>query len=375
MSRFPRRLQPLLFILLGLAILPAADAGNYRVVGYTAGWQPVQARHLGQIDVVNFAFAKLDAGRVTLDNPGRRALRRLVALKQAHPRLQVVISVGGWGAGGFSEAAATREGRQRFADSAAALVAQTGADGLDVDWEYPGHAEAGIVASPDDRANFTLLLAAVRASLDQIDAGRGDARHRLLTIAIADGMLVDGTDIAAIEPLLDWFNLMTYDFVNAMTPTTGHHSGLHAAAMAPGDARSASRAVRQFRAAGVPAHKLIVGVAFYGREFSGVAPAYNGRYQPFTAFAGMHAWPALKAAYINRAGYVRYWDETAQAPWLWNATTRHFISYDDPASIAAKAAWVRQQGLGGLMYWEQGLDPDGELLKAVRDGLDAAPGQ
>lgn len=366
-------LRPRFLLLPLLAVLacpPPAQAASaarehYRVVAYDTARHPIPAADVDRIDTLIFAFARPLDGRVTLAPAGRALLRQRIALKAAHPGLKVMVSVGGWGVGGFSEAAATAQGRQRFADSAAALLGETHADGLDVDWEYPGHHESGIASSPQDRADFTALLKTLRATLDR--AGHG--RHYLLTIAAADGPFVDGIDIAAVAPSLDWFNLMTYDFCNAMTPTTCNHTGLHASALAPADARTLARAVRQFLAAGVSPRKLVAGVAFYGREFADVDPAHHGLFQKYGHYQGGHDWPQLKAGFIGRNGYVRYWDAQAEAPYLWNAATRRFISYDDPESIAAKAAYAKAQHLGGLMYWEQGSDPDGELLRAVWQDL------
>jgi len=352
---------------------PAAAAvpPHSRIVGYATGWVPAQDKDAGKIDTLIFAFAKLIGGRVVLDPAGEDHLRQLTALKAAHPELRVAISVGGWGAGGFSEAAAGDAGRRAFADSAAQLIAAHGADGLDVDWEYPEHSEAGIRASPRDRANFTLLIEAIRASLDRAGASRGrtGANHYTLSIAAADGPFVGGIDIAAVAPYLDWFNLMTYDFVNSLTPTTGHHSGLHASRLTPAEARTTDRAVRQFLAAGVPPGKLVIGAAFYGREFADVQADHHGLYQHYGSYQGEHPWTELKANYINSSGFVRYWDAAAQAPWLWNTRLRRFISYDDPQSIAAKAAFIKSRHLGGIMYWEQSLDPSGELLEAAWRGL------
>lgn len=359
-------------LLAGCAYQPRQHvAWHYRVVGYDTAKNSIRAADIDKIDTLNFAFASLVDGQVVLDPDSTRRLQRLTALKATHPRLKVMVAVGGWGVGGFSEAASTAVGRQRFADSAAQLLVAHHADGLDVDWEYPGHADAGIKASPQDRDNFTLLLKDLRAALDRAGASQGRQGNDRYTLsaAVADGPFVSGIDIAAVEPYLDWFNLMTYDFVNSMTPTTGHHAALRASAQAPADARTAARAVRQFRAAGVPAHKLLIGAAFYGREFAGVNPARHGLYQTYARYQGEHAWPQLKADFINTNGYVRYWDEAAQAPYLWNAANGHFITYDDPQSLAAKAAWVRQQQLGGIMYWEQGHDPRGELLDALWQGL------
>ncbi|HET7931992.1 MAG TPA: glycoside hydrolase family 18 protein [Rhodanobacteraceae bacterium] len=351
--------------------LAARPVPHYRVIGYAVSWNPAQDKDLDKIDTLIFAFAKVQAGRVVLDTDAASRLKALIALKARDPGLKVDISVGGWGAGGFSEAARTAAGRQAFADSAAQLVATNHADGLDIDWEYPGRSDSGIASSPDDRRDFTLLLAAVRASLDRIGAthDRSGDRHYTLSIAVADGPFASGVDIAAVNHYVDWFNLMTYDFCNAMTPTTCHHAGLHASTLAPRAARTTDRAVQQYLAAGVPPQKLVIGVAFYGREFGGVKPAHDGLYQTYGKFLAFVPWPQLKADFIGKHGFVRHWDAQADAAWLWNAKTRVFISYDDPASIAAKAAFVKAHHLGGIMYWEQSLDPSDALLDAIARGL------
>jgi chitinase len=349
----------------------AAVSPHGRIVGYATGWDAAQDRDAGKIDTLIFAFAKLIEGRVAIDAAGEEHLRELTRLKATHSALKVTISVGGWGAGGFSEAAGSEAGRRAFAESAAQLVTSRDADGIDVDWEYPEHDESGIRASPQDRVNFTLLLKAIRTSLDEAGTahGRSGGNHFVLSIAAADGPFVSGIDIAAVAPYLDWFNLMTYDFVNSLTPLTGHHTGLHAGKLTPAGARTTQRAVQQFVAAGVPPGKLLIGAAFYGREFADARASQRGLYQRYGRYHGEHSWPDLKTNYIDRNGYVRYWDAAAQAPWLWNARTRHFISYDDPQSIAAKAAYVKALHLGGLMYWEQSLDPGDELLDAAWQGL------
>ncbi|MGH8124545.1 MAG: glycoside hydrolase family 18 protein [Rhodanobacteraceae bacterium] len=354
----------------------AASAQNipapYRVIGYVTHWNPAQNGDLDKIGTLIFAFAQVHDGRVTLSDAAAHNLAAVIALKVRDPELKVEISIGGWGAGGFSEAARAAAGRKLFAASAARMVAVNHADGLDIDWEYPGHHESGIASSPHDRRDFTLLLEAVRASLDRAGATRGRAgsNHYTLSIAVADGPFVSGVDIAAVNRYVDWFNLMTYDFCNSMTPTTCHHAGLHASRLAPADARTTDRAVRQFLAAGAPPDKLVIGAAFYGLEFRDVNPAHDGLYQPYAnKHVGDIPWPKLKADFIDKHGFVRHWDAQADAPWLWNAGKRTFVSYDDPESIAAKAAFVKARHLGGIMYWEQSLDPSDELLDAIWRGL------
>jgi len=369
----PKLVSALLLVLLLSACrsmparVPDVSAPHYRVVGYDVVKDGADHVDADKIDTLIFAFARVADNQVVLDPAASKRLHQLTMLKSAHAQLKVVLSVGGWGAGGFSEAASTQVSRQRFADSATKLLMDNDADGLDVDWEYPGHSESGIHSSPQDRSNLTLLLKGIHAALDV--AGQSKGRHYTLSMAIADGPFIDGIDIAAIAPYLDWFNLMTYDFVNSMTPTTGHHSGLHASPLTPTDARTTDRAVRQFLAAGVPPKKLLIGAAFYGREFDDVKPEHNGLYQAYGHYGTEHPWPQLEADFINRNGFVHHWDADAQAPYLWKPATRRFISYDDPQSIAAKAAYVKAQHLGGIMYWEQSEDPQNELLDAIWRGL------
>jgi len=369
----PKLVSALLLVLLLSACrsmparVPDVSAPHYRVVGYDVVKDGADHVDADKIDTLIFAFARVADNQVVLDPAASKRLHQLTMLKSAHAQLKVVLSVGGWGAGGFSEAASTQVSRQRFADSATKLLMDNDADGLDVDWEYPGHSESGIHSSPQDRGNLTLLLKGIRAALDV--AGQSKGCHYTLSMAIADGPFIDGIDIAAIAPYLDWFNLMTYDFVNSMTPTTGHHSGLHASPLTPTDARTTDRAVKQFLAAGVSPKKLLIGAAFYGREFDDVKPEHNGLYQTYGHYGTEHPWPQLEADFINRNGFVRHWDADAQAPYLWNPATRRFISYDDPQSIAAKAAYVKVQHLGGIMYWEQSEDPQNELLDAIWRGL------
>jgi chitinase len=127
--------------------------------------------------------------------------------------------------------------------------------------------------------------------------------------------------------------------------------------------------VQQYLAAGVPARKFVVGVPFYGRAFADVKAENDGLDQPYGSYAGDHPWPQLVADFIDRNGYARHWDATAEVPYLWNAQTRAFVSYDDPQSLKLKAGFVKSNGLGGMMYWEQSQDPDGQLLGVLSAAL------
>jgi chitinase len=110
-------------------------------------------------------------------------------------------------------------------------------------------------------------------------------------------------------------------------------------------------------------------VPFYGRAFARVHADNHGLDQPYAHYEGDYPWSRLVADFIDRNGYVRYWDATANVPYLWNAQTSVFISYDDPQSLAIKARFVKAHGLGGMMYWEQSQDLDGQLLGVLSTAL------
>jgi chitinase len=349
------------------------QALEYRLVGYVV--RDADPAHIAadKLTALNFAFAQIDDNGVVVLQRAADAdyLARLRALKSRNPRLKLLISVGGWGADGFSEAALSEASRSRFAENVAELIAHHQLDGIDVDWEYPGLADAGIRSRPEDKHNFTLMLQRLRERFDRL----AEEQHRrddpyLITAALADHEFVANIELARVGAILDWVNLMTYDFHGSLTKTTGHHSALHRSATSAPEERSVESAVAQFLAAGVPARKLVVGVPFYGKEFLDVNPVDHGLDQPFSGRVPVYPWPQLLADFIDRNGYVRYWDDAAQVPYLWNAQTHAFISYDDTQSLKLKAEYVKVHGLGGMMYWEQSLDPDdvleNELARELR---------
>lgn len=343
-----------------LAAVPAA-AADLRVVAYAIGWQNRPEIDPTQLTHINFAFGKIEGGKAVLPNAAVAGnLAYLRSLKTKNPRLKVLLSIGGWQAEGFSDAALSTQSREVFAESVVTLLREHSLDGVDIDWEYPGQSVAGIKSRPQDKQNFTALLKTLRAHLGS---------RYLLTIASADREYFDFTEMDKLHVYLDFINVMTYDFFNALTPTTGHHAGLYASPYAAPRDRNAAASINQHLAAGIPPDKLVLGVAFYGRGFAGVQPEHDGVNQPYERFEAAHPYAELVEQYIGRNGFVREWDERAQAPFLWNAQTRAFITYDDPQSIAVKAQYVRKHRLGGIMFWELSQDSRGALLDAIVNGL------
>jgi GH18 family chitinase len=369
-----QRAATLLTLLLaaGQAAVSAADVARPAVIAYVfprdRGLEPHEIR-AEELTHVNFAFANVVGGRVVEGSPrDAENLRVLTGLRQLHPHLKILVSVGGWTwSKGFSDAALTPKSRSTFVASAVDFVRRHDLDGFDVDWEYPGLPGDENPHRPEDKENFTALMAGLRAALDREGARRG--RHLLLTFAAgAFPDFLAHTEMAKVQASVDFVNLMTYDFrVAGPGEPAGHHANLYAH---PADPRkhSADGAVRDFLAAGVPASKLVLGVPFYGRAWEGVGSP-GGLYREGRPPSQRlnTSYPAL-AGLAGREGWVRAWDAAAQAPYLWNEAKQTFVTYEDDESLRLKSRYVREKGLGGVMFWEYHADRSGALL----DTLDAA---
>jgi chitinase len=327
----------------------------------------------GKLTHINYAFANIAGGKIIegFANDAKN-FEVLSGLRAGHPHLKILISVGGWTwSGGFSDMALTSESRGRFVDSAVKFVRRHNLDGVDIDWEYPGLPGIGNPYRPEDKQNFTALMAELRAALDK----EGEAQKRRYWLTFAAGANVpeclDHIEINKVQAVVDFVNLMTYDFREAESDSlAGHHSNLYGN---PADDKklSADRAVRDYLAAGVPPAKVVVGVPFYGHVWAEVKPVGNGLYQP-----GKPPQERIDASYgnlvaqlIGKNGYVRFWDKKSQAPYLWNASKRVFISYEDPESLRLKCGYIRGHKLGGVMFWEYYADPTGSLLDILYKSL------
>lgn len=343
------------------------------LLGYIAGWTdwsglPLE-RDAARLTHICYAFANILDGEVVLftersadqDHPRAvEGIAHLRGLRSRHPHLKLLISIGGWEAEGFSDAALTADSRARFAASAIRFMHLHGFDGIDLDWEYPSNAMAGIKARPEDQHNFTLLLAEIRQQLNAFAKEREEAY--LLSIAAGAGQYyLDGVEISAVAELCDFINLMTYDFYNGWAKRAGHHSNLFNTPSDP-EGDSCAKAVALFTANGVPAAKLVLGCAFYGRSL--LAPGLG---EAGVEKSNSSASYSQIVHELIPAGAVRHWDDAAKAPWL--QAGERFFSYEDEESIAHKMAFVKQQGLAGAFFWEYSEDRDGILMDALWEGL------
>ena len=285
---------------------------------------------------INYAFGTVNEtfNGVNIQDPDR--LRMIVGLKQQNPKLKVLLSIGGWTAGRFSEMAATKETRDAFAQDCKRIVDEFGLDGIDMDWEYPSSSEAGISSSPDDIDNFTLLMKELRRVLGQ---------DKLLTIAtICTAKYIDFKNCL---PYLDLVNVMSYDMSD---PNKQHHAALYPSPIS--GYCTASEAVEAHLKAGVPKDKLVMGMPFYGK----------GRRQD----KGVDEF--LRTGVLPK-GYTRQWSDEAKAEYIANKKGEFVWAYETVRSLTTKCQYILDNNLRGGMYWEYSADKTGEFSKVLSDML------
>lgn len=349
---------------------------DYRVVGYVHGPQGVDVDPLDAMRLthINYAFANVRDGGVVLEYDSDTAhLAQLRALKAHNPNLKILLSVGGWTwSENFSDAALTEASRATFARSAIALMVHHNLDGLDIDWEYPGQKGEDNVFRPEDKDNFTLLLKTLRTHLDRQsrrDGRRGNERYELTIATGASATYLAHTNLREAQVYLDGVNIMTYDFYGSWTTHTGHHANLYPSARELYAGTSVVAAVERHLDAGVPREKLVVGTAFYGYGWTNVQAANQGLYQPYEGEATAYGFDTLTNTFIDQNGFVAHWDDEAKAPYLWNADSTQFISYENERSLRYKADFVKDKGLAGVMYWAHSHNADGRLLQVLHQTL------
>ncbi|WP_326556566.1 glycoside hydrolase family 18 protein [Micromonospora sp. NBC_01796] len=324
------------------------------------------------------------------DAPGQALngnFNQLAKLKAKHPDLKVLISLGGWSwSTYFSNAAATDASRKAFVSSCIDLYLKgnlpgtapgTAAgvfDGIDLDWEWPGSAgEPGNVIRAEDKQNFTKLLAEFRKQLDAY--GKKQREHYELTafLPAAPATIDAGFEGNKIFKYLDFATVQGYDFHGGWDARANQQSALRVPAGAPDNPDfSVEVAINAWLDRGAPARKLVLGVPYYGRGWTGITGGGNGLFGPATGpapatfEAGYEDYKVLKNLAGN--GYTVHRDLRAGHAWLFDGTT--LWTYDDPAVVLQKALYIRTKGLGGAMIWSlDGDDDNASLTRTLSLGL------
>ncbi len=345
-----------------------------RVILCVPGWKNVAKSGIDVTYVthINYGYVRVsEDGSPSLANPGdEKNLYYLTSLKEKNPRLKILLRVGGWnGSKYFSDVVRTDSSRRKFTGRLVVMVAMYNLDGVDIDWEYPGQIGAGNRYLPEDQWNYSLLLEDLRVALNRMAFLKNDNQHYLLTIdAGANSNWLDHVAIEDIVPLVDFINVMTYDYYGEWDNRTGLVSNLYESSCEP-YGNSVNQSVRLFEQAGVPPGKIVISGIFYGRWWSRVEKINNGLCQVARGGGGRWDYHVIVDSVMKVPGYKLLWDKKAKAPYLWNDREAVFVSYENPRSLREKAMYLKKKKLGGIMLYESGGDRNGELLKAVHNGL------
>jgi len=370
---------------------PQVKAGS-KVVGYFTEWGTYDRKYYvknietsgsaARLTHINYAFGNVTGGKCamgdsyaatdraytaaesvdgvadTWDQPLRGNFNQLLKLKKKHPGLKVLWSFGGWTwSGGFGEAA---RNPAAFAQSCYDLVKNSRwagvFDGIDIDWEYPN--ACGNTCDTSGREAFKNVMAALRSKF-----GSGSLVTAAITADATSGGKIDAANYAGAAQYVDWYNPMTYDYFGAWDAAgpTAPHSPLNSYSGIPKAGFHTSATIAKLRSLGVPASKLLLGIGFYGRGWTGVTQAAPGGTATGPAAGtyeqGIEDYKVLKTK-CPATGTV---GGTAYAK-----CGSDWWSYDTPATIGTKMAYKNQQGLGGTFFWElSGDTANGELIKAI----------
>ena len=331
----------------------------------------------------------------------------ILKLKQLHPNLQTVISLGGASAAeaqAFSTAASTDAGRKALVSSCinmfvvgnvgsdwnGAITAPGLFDGFNIDWEFPAAA---------DKQNFTLLLEEFRNELNALSAMTGK-KYVLSFDGPAGAQNYSNIDLRSAAKQVDFITIDGYNYAGTWESTTNHASPLFDSRQDPsfGQDLDIEDTVAAYLKAGVPPQKYLMGVPLYGAGWTGVPNKNHGLYQTSTGASavplaggtglctdlsgntpgcdtlltpGAATYSTLST--LTKNGYKSYFDIDRIATWLYNPTSGTFFTYDDPDTAFLKAAYINFRvpgGLGGAFVWAvKDDDANGTMVKTLALGL------
>ena len=299
---------------------------------------------------------------------------QLRRFKELNPEVNLGFALGGWTLSDeFSTAYATQEGRDKFVSETVRIFETYDFfNVVDFDWEYPGGGgKAGNAVSASDGANFELVLRDLRTALDDLSARTG--RDFEVSIATAGGEeKLANLNLEGIDPYVDFYNVMTYDFHGGWENVTGHQAAM------TGDANNydVTGAVDVFENAGIELSKVVMGAPAYTRAWGNVADGGTFGYQQ--PGSGRDATGSFEAGVYDYKDVLNdvvtgtrnlYWDDDNKAAFLYDGD--EWSSMETTATIAGKAAYVEEKGLGGMMFWALSNDAEGEasLVEAADDLL------
>jgi len=328
---------------------------------------------LSRINIINYCFFQISndgeaySGNYDMDIKNDMIHYVNNDLKEKYPHLKIILSIGGTkGSKNFKYFLSSSYTRNKAAQSIVKVVIDNKFDGLDVDWEFP---------KSEEEAGYLL------AFLKKIREYMGYEKY----LTLSSSALTDRYYglVPEMEPLLNWFNLMTYHYSGYWDKYSGFNAPLYSADSDLNRQKDSDFTVDSYLAEGVPAKKLILGAPFIGQAWKVESSSNNGYNQPGDAnifgekcnpnYEGFWSYRSLREEGIltskrsTSSEWVRTWHDDVRSPTLFNKSTKIYISYDDVDSMCDRARYVKKKRIGGIMVWEAGQDYNRELLDGILD--------
>ncbi|EUJ47766.1 glycosyl hydrolase family 18 protein [Paenilisteria rocourtiae] len=327
-------------------------------------------------------------------------LNAIQDLRAKNPNMKIGISIGGWSkSGDFSAIGENATARANFVSNVMKFIKYTNMDFVDLDWEYPASVRAADLvdnkndegtpnAKPADKQNYITLLQDLRTALDKQGVDVKKKYELSVALPASQGLLASGVDVAKLFNVVDFANIMTYDMNGAWTPNSAHHTALYGNPADPNYSSgfSVDQTVQYLKSQGAASDKIVVGAAFYSRGWNkveaGTSTTQPGLFQPATKnnkdadqsatygapnekplatgdggrAGGVWAYKSIDALKAKSPTLVEYWDDVAKAPYLYSKTTGEFYTFENVRSVTAKAQYVKDNNLGGMISWMQSQD-------------------
>ncbi|WP_085538636.1 glycosyl hydrolase family 18 protein [Burkholderia pseudomallei] len=319
----------------------------------------------------------------TASSPLKGVMGQMLAAKKRNPDLKILPSIGGWTLSDPFFHLDNSANRKVFVNSVEQFLRTWKFfDGVDIDWEFPGGGGANPkLGKATDGATYVTLMKELRAMLDRLGA-EYDKKYELTSAIGAGKDKIDRVDYKEAAKYMDYIFDMTYDYYGAWSMTDlGHQTALYSPKWRPDTNYTTDNSIKALLAQGVEPKKLVVGAAAYGRGWTGVSGYTDGN--PFTGTAkgphkgqwepGILDYKKIKSEMLGANGggingYEYHYDQTAEAPYVFNKSTGDLVTFDDPRSVQAKGDYVRKHQLGGMFSWEIDAD-NGDVLNAMHAGL------
>jgi len=286
-------------------------------------------------------------------------------LKKKYPHLKIILTIGGTeGSKNFKYFLEHYSTLKKAAKSISNVVIDKNFDGLDIDWEFP--------ETEEEANNLVTFIKKIREYMGY---------DKILTISASALTYRYYGNIPEMEPLLDWFNLMTYHYSGYWDKYSGYNAPLYAPKSDKNEQKDSNYTVESYLNEGVPHRKLVLGAPFMGQAWKVESSDHNGYNQVgdanikgepsnnnkegFWSYNSLRSVGYLKGPRKTSSSWVRTWHDDVKSPTLYNKHTHIYISYDDVDSMCERAKYVKEKKIGGIMVWETGQDYKRELLDSL----------